>query len=155
MNPRLHRGFWAAEYPADLGEAEILFKAEGQQRAVSPAKTEECVPHVFALDARQGCRCGIQRRSLASSVAQRGQQTAAVINREVDGHAHHTRPLMGLIAKPVAVLPQSQKGFMTNLLSDGTIEDHEVDRSDNERIEAAVKRLERGAAIVGFGHVSS
>jgi hypothetical protein len=42
---------------------------------------------------------------------------------------------------------------MTNLLSDVGIEDDEVDRADNERIEAAVKHLERGATVVAFGHL--
>jgi hypothetical protein len=60
-----------------------------------------------------------------------------------------------VLAEPVPMLPQPQKRFMTNLLSDVRIEDDEVDGADDERIEADVERLECAAAIVAFGHVIS
>ena len=44
---------------------------------------------------------------------------------------------------------------MTNLLRDVGIQDNEIDGADNNRIEVAIKRLERPAAIVAFGHVIS
>jgi hypothetical protein len=60
-----------------------------------------------------------------------------------------------VLAEPVPMLPQPQKRFMTNLLSDVGIEDDEVDGADDQRIEADVERLECAAAIVAFGHVIS
>ena len=88
-------------------------------------------------------------------MAQCRQQTPPVVDRQVDRHAHQPGPLVRLLAEPVAVLPQSQKRFMTNLLGDVGIEDDEIDRADDQRMEAAVKRLEPMVAIVAFGHLSS
>lgn len=155
MNPGLHRGFGAAENPADLRKTEVLFKAEREESAVSLSKTEERAPHLLTLDVSQGRGCRIQDRRIAASVTQRGEQTPAVVNRQVDSHPYQPRPLIRVLAKPAPVLPQSQKRFMTNLLSDVWIEDYEIDSADDERIDAAVKRLKRPATIVAFGHVIS
>src|SRR6202171_1557621 len=138
MDPGLHGRFGAAENPADLRKAEVLFKAEDEKRAVSPLKTEEGAPHLLTLDVSQGCGRRIHRRNIVPSVAQRVEQTPAVVNRQVDRHPHQPRPLIRVLAEPVQMLPQSEKRFMTNLLSDVRIEDHEVDGPDDERIEAAV-----------------
>src|SRR5438309_5780336 len=153
MNPGLYGGFGAAENPADLGKREVLFKAQRQDCTISPSKTKQRAPHLLTLDPSDSRRCRIQGRSVAGSVAQCGQQTPPVVDRQVDRHAHHPGPLVRLLAEPVAVLPQSQKRFMTNLLGDVGIEDDEVNRADDQRIEAAVKRLERMAAIGAFGHL--
>src|SRR5712691_6359233 len=155
MNPGLHGRFGAAENPSDLRKAEILFKAESEKRAVSPSKTEERAPYLLALDVSQGRRRRIHGRRIGASVAQRREQTPAVVNRQVDSNAHQPRPLLRVLAEPAPMLPQSQKRFMTNLLGGVGIEDHKVDGADDERIQAPIQRLERRAAVVAFGHVIS
>ncbi len=155
MNPCLDSRFGAAKDPADLGKAEVLFEAQRQESAVSPSKTQERPPHLLALDVSQGRGCRIERRRLGPSVTQRREQATTVVDRKVDRHPHQPRPLIRLLAEAVAMLPQSQKRVMTNLLSKVGIEDNEVDGADDEWIKASVKRLERGAAVIAFGHISS
>ncbi len=154
MDPRFYGRFGAAENPADLRKAEVLFEPKGEKGAVSPSKTEERPPHLLALDVSKSRGGRIRGRSIGASVTERGEQTPALVNRQVDSHSHQPGPLIRALAEPTPVLPQSEKRFMTNLLSDVGIEDHEVNRADDERIEAAVECLERPAAVVGFDHVT-
>src|SRR5260370_11693015 len=118
MNPGLHGRFGAAENPADLRKAQVLFKAEDEKRAVAPSKAKEGATHLLTLDMSHGRGRRINRRRIAASVAQGGEQTPAVVNRQVDRHPHQPRLLIRVLAKPAPVLPQSEKRFMTNLLSD-------------------------------------
>src|SRR5690349_1098271 len=127
MNPCLHCRFGTTEDPANLGKAEILFKPQSQESAISTSKTHERPPHRLTLDVSQGRGCRIDERRLRPSVTQRREQAPTVVDRKIDRDAHQPRPLIGLIAEPVAVLPQSQKRLMTNLLSNVGIENHEVD----------------------------
>jgi len=155
MNPGLHGRFRAAENPANLGKAEVLLESESEKSAVSPSKTEERATHLLTLDVSQGSRRRIDDRRFAASMAQRGEETPALVDGQVDRDPHQPRPLIRVIAETVPMLPQTEKRFMTNLLSDVRIEDHEVDGTHDERIDAAIEGLERAAAIVAFGHVIS
>src|SRR5438132_12277474 len=155
MDPGLHGRFRAAENPADLGKAEVLLEAKGEESAVSPSKTEERATHLLTLDVSQGRGCRIDGQRFAALMAQRGEETPAVVDRQVDRDPHQPRPFIRVVTDAVPMLPQAEKRFMTNLLSDVRIEDYEVDGAHDERIEAAVEGLEREAAIVAFGHVIS
>jgi len=57
-----------------------------------------------------------------------------------------------VIAEAIPVLPETEKGFMCDLLSDISIEDHEVDRADDERKQTYVESLEGSAVIAVFSH---
>jgi hypothetical protein len=155
MNPGLDCRLGAPENPADLRKAEVLFEAEGEKSAVSPSKTEERAPHFLALDMSKSRGCRIRGRRIGASVTEGGEQTPAVVNRQVDCDSHQPCLLIRVVAKSTSVLPQPEKRFMTNLLSDVGIEDYEIDGADDERIEAAIQRLERPAGIVAFDHLSS
>src|SRR5207245_9235794 len=94
----------------DFDEGEVLFKPKGEQSAVSASKTEERVPHLVAVDARDRSDGGIHCRRVRASVTQRRQQAAPVVNRKVDGHPHQPRPLVRVLDKAVSMLPQPEAG---------------------------------------------
>jgi len=81
MDPRFYGRFGAAENPANLGKAKVLFEAEGEKGTVSPWKTEERAPHFLALDVSKSRGCRIRGRSIAASVTEGGEQTPALVNR--------------------------------------------------------------------------
>jgi hypothetical protein len=68
MNPRFHRRFRAAEDPADLWKAQVLFKSEDEKGAVSSWETKERAPQLLPLDVSQGRGCRIKDRVTAASV---------------------------------------------------------------------------------------
>jgi hypothetical protein len=94
MNPRLHGRFWAAENPADLGKAEVLFEAKGEKSAVPPSKTEQRAPHLLTLDVSQGRGRRIQRRRIIATMTQRDDDTAVVVYGQVDRDPHQPGPLI-------------------------------------------------------------
>ena len=75
-----------------------------------------------------------------------------MVEGEIDGHAHQPRLLIGMLAKSLPVLPQTEECFMRNLLRDISIQDHEIDRADDERKQAHVERFERPAVAADFYH---
>jgi hypothetical protein len=155
MNPGLDRRLWAAEDPADLWEAEVLFKTEDENRPVSPSKTSECSAHRLTLELTYSSGCGIKDGRIGASIPKRREEAPPVINRQVDRDAHQPRLLIRVDAKSRSVLPQAQKRFMTNLLSDVGIKDDKVDGADDELVEVAIERLKRPPVLCAFGHVIS
>jgi len=57
-----------------------------------------------------------------------------------------------VIAEPIPVLPEAEKGFMSYLLRDIAIENYEVDRADDERKQANVESLEGSAVNAVISH---
>src|SRR5947208_8875864 len=114
MHPGLRGRFRAAENPANLGKAEVLLESESEKSAVSPSKTEERATHLLTLDVSQGSRRRIDDRRFAASMAQRGEETPALVDGQVDRDPHQPPPPIRVIAQGVPVPPTKEKRVMAN-----------------------------------------
>ena len=75
-----------------------------------------------------------------------------MIYGKVEGNAHHPGPAVHLLTELAPVLPQPQKRFIRDLLRDPGIEDDEIDRPHDERMQTSVEGLEGLAVIVCLHH---